>query len=56
MEKEETFFSIVENEMPYRIVRTGIDSLGEAKKLLVQASRELGGNIGLAIRIESLFN
>lgn len=56
MENEETIFSFIENNLPYRIVRTGLESLGEARKALVQAEKKLGGNIDLAIRKESLFN
>lgn len=56
MKNEESIFSVIENKLPYRIVRTGIDSLGEARKALAQAQKELGGNIDLAIRKESLFN
>lgn len=53
--EEETFFSVVENQLPCRIIKTGIDSLGEARKALVQAQRELGGNIDLVIRKETIF-
>ncbi|MEQ3640808.1 MAG: hypothetical protein ABNH03_13755 [Alteromonas sp.] len=56
MENEETIFSVIENKLPYRIIKTGLESLGEARKALAQAEKELGGNIGLAIRKESLFN
>ena len=55
MKNEESIFSVIENKQPYRIVRTGIDSLGEARKALAQAQKELGGNIDLDIRKESLF-
>lgn len=56
LENEEMLFSVIENKLPYRIIRTGIESIGEAKKVLAQAERELGGNIDLVIRKESLFN
>lgn len=56
MENEETIFSVIENKLPYRIIKTGLESLGEARKALALAERELGGNIDLAIRKESLFN
>ncbi|OES32081.1 hypothetical protein [Alteromonas macleodii] len=55
MENEETIFSVIENKLPYRIVRTGLESLGEARKALAQAQRELGGNIDLVIRKETVF-
>ncbi|WP_338853407.1 hypothetical protein WE348_07470 [Alteromonas macleodii] len=55
MENEETIFSVIENKLPYRIIRTGLKSLGEARKALVQAQRELGGNIDLVIRKETIF-
>jgi hypothetical protein len=56
VENEETIFSVIENKLPYRIIKTGLESLGEARKALALAERELGGNIDLAIRKESLFN
>ena len=56
MENEETIFSVIENKLPYRIIKTGLESLGEARKALAQAESELGGNIDLAIRKERLFN
>jgi len=55
LKNEETIFSVIENKLPFRIVRTGIDSLGEARKALAQAQIELGSNIDLVIRKESLF-
>ena len=55
IKNEETIFSVIENKLPFRIVRTGIDSLGEARKALAKAQVELGGNIDLVIRKESLF-
>lgn len=53
--EEETLFSVVENKLPYRIIKTGIDSLGEARKVLTQAQRDQSDNIDLVIRKESLF-
>tara|TARA_B100000519_G_C14259524_1_gene446842 strand:+ start:1828 stop:1998 length:171 start_codon:yes stop_codon:yes gene_type:complete len=56
VENEETIFSVIENKLPYRIIKTSLESLGEARKALAQAEKELGGNIDLAIRKERLFN
>ena len=56
VENEETIFSVIENRLPYRIIKTSLESLGEARKALAQAEKELGGNIDLAIRKERLFN
>ena len=52
--EEETFFSVVENKLPYRIIKTGIDSLGEARKVLTQAQRDQSDNIDLVIRKETV--
>ncbi len=54
MEIYEQFFSVIENKLPYRIVKTDIKTVEEARKALFHAQKELGEGVRLAIRKESL--